>query len=210
MCDIGQSEGGAEVAQMRAELRDVKAEVARLSALVEAGRGLKTDDVTSDTADLAERARVSDPSEKLQSDLDAAIAAGRSSFAISPGVYRPQRDLFVNNAADLRIAPSGEPGSAVFLFRCNWGVVLRSCTNVSIQDLIVDYDPPCFSQGVVTASGNGLVTYTLDEGFPAPVGESAVSDSRFAQAPIVKVRTMPPRIPVRMPCSLSGLVAHPR
>ena len=120
----------------------------------------------------------------------------------------PQRDLFVNNAADLRIAPSGEPGSAVFLFRCNWGVVLRSCTNVSIQDLIVDYDPPCFSQGVVTASGNGLVTYTLDEGFPAPVGESAVSDSRFAQAPIVKVRTMPPRIAVRMPCSLSGLVAR--
>ena len=30
-----------------------------------------------------------DPSEQLQNDLNAAIAAGSSSFAISPGVYRP-------------------------------------------------------------------------------------------------------------------------
>ena len=51
----------------------------------------------------------SDPSEQLQHDLNAAIAAGSSSFAISPGVYRPKGDLFLNNARDLSVA-SGSGG----------------------------------------------------------------------------------------------------
>jgi hypothetical protein len=126
-----------------------------------------------------------DPSKQLQTDLDAAIAAGSSSFAISPGVYRPRRDLLLNNARDLRIAPEGGGGgSVVLLFTCNWGLVLRSCVNVSVAGVTIDYDPPCYSQGVVTDSEPGSFTYLLDEGFPAPVGESAVSDARFAQAPI--------------------------
>jgi len=124
-----------------------------------------------------------DPSTQLQKDLDAAIAAGRSSFAISPGVYRPRRDLLVNNARDLSIVPS-EGGSVVLLFTCNWGVVLRSCVNVSVANVTIDYDPPCYSQGVVTGSEQGSFTYTVDEGFPVPVGESALSDARFAEAPI--------------------------
>jgi len=126
-----------------------------------------------------------DPSEQLQSDLDAAIAAGSDSFAIRPGVYRPKRDLLLNNARDLSIAPRGG-GRVVLLFTCNWGVVLRSCSNVSFADVSIDYDPPCYSQGIVTDSDADSFTYTLHEGFPAPVGESAVSDARFAQAPIVK------------------------
>lgn len=86
-----------------------------------------------------------DPSEQLQRDLDAAIAAGRSSFAIVPGVYRPSRDLLVNNARDLSIVGGG--GSVVLLFTCNWGLVLRSCVNVSVADVTIDYDPTCYSQG---------------------------------------------------------------
>ena len=126
-----------------------------------------------------------DPSEQLQRDLNAAIAAGSSTFAISPGVYRPSsRDLLLNNARDLSIAPRGG-GRVVLLFTCNWGLVLRSCANVSVANVTIDYDPPCYSQGVVTGSEQGSFAYTLDEGFPAPVGESAVSDARFAQAPIV-------------------------
>lgn len=42
------------------------------------------------------------------------------------------------------------------------------------------------SSGVVTSSAPGSFTYTVGDGFPAPVGESAVSDARFAQAPIVE------------------------
>ena len=126
-----------------------------------------------------------DPSEQLQRDLDAAVAAGSSSFAISPGVYRPKHDLLVNNARDLSIVPR-EGGSVVLLFTCNWGLVLRSCVNVSVAHVTIDYDPPCYSQGVVTSSEPGSFTYTLDEGFPAPVGESAISDARFAQAPITQ------------------------
>ena len=72
----------------------------------------------------------------------------------------------------------------VLLFNCNWGTVLRLCVNVSVANVTIDYDPPCYSQGVVTGSEPGSFTYTLDEGFPAPVGESPASDARFAQAPI--------------------------
>lgn len=125
------------------------------------------------------------PSAQLQEDLNAAIAAGSNTFVISPGVYRPKRDLLLNNARDLSIVP-GEGGSVVLLFTCNWGLVLRSCANVSVANVTIDYDPPCYSQGVVTASDRDSFTYTLDDGFPAPVGGSAISDDRFAQAPIVK------------------------
>ena len=59
--------------------------------------------------------------------------------------------------------------------------------NVSVANVTIDYDSPCYSQGVVTGSEPGSFTYTLDEGFPAPVGESAVSDARFAQAPITRL-----------------------
>ena len=65
-----------------------------------------------------------DPSERLQSDLNAAIAAGSSSFAINPGVYRPARDLLLNNARDLSIAPRNG-GSVLLLFTCNWGRRIR-------------------------------------------------------------------------------------
>lgn len=126
-----------------------------------------------------------DPSEQLQNDLNAAIAAGSSSFAISPGVYRPSRDILLNNARDLSIVPK-QGGRVVLLFTCNWGLVLRSCVNVSVANVTIDYDPPCYSQGVVTSSVHGSFTYTLDEGFPAPVGETALSDARYAEAPITQ------------------------
>ena len=135
-----------------------------------------------------------DKSEQLQRDLNAAIAAGSSTLAIAPGVYRfgPKRDLLLNNARDLSITPGGG-GNVILLFTCNWGLVLRSSINVSVSDVTIDYDPPCFSQGVVESStpsrtrwGHSTFTYTLDEGFPAPIGVSATSDARFAQAPIVK------------------------
>ena len=100
--------------------------------------------VACGSAAVARQADV-DPSAQLQRDLDAAVAAGSRSFAISPGIYRPQRDLLLNNARDLSIAPGGG-GRVVLLFTCNFGLVLRSCVNVSVADLVIDYDPPCFSQ----------------------------------------------------------------
>ena len=79
------------------------------------------------------------------------------------------------------------------LFTCNWELVLRSSINVSVSGVTIGYDPPCFSQGIIQSSmpsgalrGHSTFTYTLDDGFPAPIGESATSDARFAQAPIVK------------------------
>ena len=78
---------------------------------------------------------------------------------------RPSRDILLNNARDLSIVPK-QGGRVVLLFTCNWGLVLRSCVNVSVANVTIDYDPPCYSQGVVTSSVHGSFTYTLDEGFP--------------------------------------------
>lgn len=136
----------------------------------------------------------SDPSEQLQHDLNAAIAAGSSSFAISPGVYRPKGDLFLNNARDLSVA-SGSGGLVALVFRCNWGIVLRSCVNVSVANVTIDYDPPCYSQGVVTHIDKQTIRYTVDDGFPTPTRDS---DQRFVTAPIVKVIRWDPLTTLRV------------
>jgi hypothetical protein len=114
------------------------------------------------------------PAAQLQAELSEAVRRGDGSFSIQPGTYRFQSaDLLVNAAHNLAI--SGRNANVTLLFTCNWGLVLRSCANVSVSDVTVDYDPPCFSQGLVTATGHGTVRYTVDEGFPAPN-----SDARFS------------------------------
>ena len=108
------------------------------------------------------------PSVALQAALNATIAARGPLFTIRQGTYRFGRaDLIVNEARDLAIAGSG---AVTLLFTCNFGVVLRSTVNVTLRNVTVDYDEPCFSQGPVTAVGEsgGSFTYTVDDGFPLP------------------------------------------
>ena len=66
-------------------------------------------------------AAAADPSEQLQRDLNAAIAAGSSTFSIAPGVYRPKRDLLLDNARDLSIGPGGG-GSVTFTLYVQLGI----------------------------------------------------------------------------------------
>lgn len=122
------------------------------------------------------------PGGQLQSALSAAILANDRTFAIPAGVYHFEaHDLLADSARNLIIAPA--PNAAVkLLFRCNWGLVLRSCANVTVRDLTIAYDPPCFSQGVVTSTTERSIRYTVDDAFPTPI-----SDSRYKTAPIVKV-----------------------
>ena len=86
------------------------------------------------------------PGGQLQSALSAAILANDRTFAIPAGVYHFEaHDLLADSARNFVIAPV--PDAAVkLLFRCNWGLVLRSCANVSVRDITITYDPPCFSQ----------------------------------------------------------------
>ena len=112
------------------------------------------------------------PGKQLQADLNAAINAGRSTFAIAEGTYQFNHiDLLVDTARDMAITAEG--GVALY-FSCNWGVVLRSCMNVTLHNVTIDYDPPCFSQGRVTALREGAVEYSVDDNFPTPD-----SDPRF-------------------------------
>ena len=102
----------------------------------------------------------------LQRKLDESIANGASHFVIPSGVHTFDGvDLIADGAQDLVI--SGHPaGSVTLLFSCNFGVVLRSCTNVSVHNITVGYVEPCYSQGSVTGKGKGTITYTVDAGFP--------------------------------------------
>ena len=138
--------------------------------------------------------------QKLQAALSAAIRSGNHSLLIPAGVYRfNASDLLADNATDLVIEPgagavagAGAGVGVTLLFRCNWGLVLRSCTNVTVRNVTIDYDPPCYSQGVVintttmttttTTNGSAAIRYTVDAGFPTPD-----ADARFWTAPVTKV-----------------------
>jgi hypothetical protein len=110
-----------------------------------------------------------DPAIQLQTDLNAAVRRGDGTFTIAPGTYRFQStDLLVDAAHDLAIGSGSSSSNVTLLFTCNWGLVLRSCSNVSVSGIVVDYDPPCYSQGLVTNTGLGTVRYTVDDGFPTP------------------------------------------
>ena len=127
----------------------------------------------------ATTAGAADPAAQLQTNLSAAVRRGDGSFAIEPGTYWFQgTDLLVDGAGDLAIRSSSSAANVTLLFTCNWGLVLRSCTNVSISGVVVDYEPPCFSQGLVTATGHGTVRYTVDHGFPAPDSSARFNASR--------------------------------
>jgi len=160
-----------------------------------AGATAHTDRIT-DHWDFATR----QPGRRLQAAVNKSIASGASMLTIAPGTYSfDSVDLMVNGARDLTIVggvdssrPTVSDSTVRLLFTCNWGVVLRSCVNVSLRGVTIDYDPPCFSQGNVTAppttQSNNTLTYTVEEGFPVP---DLVAQPRFA-VPRIKVRMWEP------------------
>lgn len=99
---------------------------------------------------LAAKALALTPSQ-LQAAISAAVLAGAPSYSIPPGVYNFSDTgiggLNVTKASNLII----EGGGAVLVFYPGFGVTVLSSVNVTVQNLTVDYYPPCFTQGVITA-----------------------------------------------------------
>ncbi|MGC9359168.1 MAG: hypothetical protein ACP5G7_02190, partial [Anaerolineae bacterium] len=76
--------------------------------------------------------------------------------------------LTVSGAESLRIEGNGarlvmrNPSSA--------GLLLHNCSNVTVRDITIDYDPVPFSQGTITAvdAPAGTFDMVVDEGYPHP------------------------------------------
>lgn len=104
---------------------------------------------------------------QLQHAIDAAIASGASRYTIPPGTYNfSQSQLLIRGAFYFDLVGSG----ATLLFYPGFGVMIRNAIDTTASALIVDYDPPCFTQGTVIAfsSVNGTADITLDLGYPTP------------------------------------------
>ena len=93
---------------------------------------------------------VSLPGQQLQALVDGAIAAGAKGLVVPPGDYlfNTSQDNFEIHGADgLEIDAAG---ATVWLWPGSF-VDIRNSQRSTVRGLTLDYSPPCFSQGAVTA-----------------------------------------------------------
>ena len=113
------------------------------------------------------------PAQQLQAAVDDAVAAGLPAVTVAPGVISfGARNLEVNRASDFTLAAAAA-GASTLVFAPGFGVLLQGCLRTLLAGFVIDYDPPCFTQGRIegvgaaTAAG-GSIDVRLDAGFPLP------------------------------------------
>jgi hypothetical protein len=84
------------------------------------------------------------------------------------------RNLEVNGGADFALRAPGV-GATTLVFAPGFGVLVQGCARTELSGFVIDYDPPCFTQGAVVAvaaggaaGAPGSVDMRLDAGFPLP------------------------------------------
>jgi hypothetical protein len=113
------------------------------------------------------------PAQQLQAAVDEAIAAGLPSVVAAAGVFNfGARNLELNSAADFALL-AAQAGASTLVFAPGFGVLLQGCLRTLLAGFVIDYDPPCFTQGrIVNVTGSagapGAVDVLLDAGFPLP------------------------------------------
>lgn len=105
-----------------------------------------------------------------------ARAAGPAAeVRLRAGVFRvssaSDEDWFIAVGGD-GLTLSGEAGATEIIFTDprKGGFIVQGATGLRIRNLIIDYDPPPFTQGTVVAvdAANGRFDLRLDAGFPTP------------------------------------------
>ena len=76
--------------------------------------------------------------------------------------YRLDGTLLINGGSNLTIEGNGATLIWTELIRA---LILRDCTNVTLQNFSMDYDPLPFTQGVVTSVSGTRVTVEIDKGY---------------------------------------------
>jgi hypothetical protein len=99
---------------------------------------------------------------------------------IPDGTYRLQLDKSADTKAHFMIqshrdviVSGGENTLLVMCSPYHQGIGIYKCTNVTLKNLAIDYDPLPYTQGIVTTvnSDAQLITMKVDSGYPLPTDE---------------------------------------
>lgn len=118
--------------------------------------------------------------EKLQEDINNAIASGETQINVEDGYYRFGRgkyeNLTISGASNLKII-----GNDVNIIEeaIKKAVVLQNCSNVTIKGFRIDFEPLQISQGTVLSVDreNKTFTFKVDNGYRIP--DSGWDNSRL-------------------------------
>jgi len=105
----------------------------------------------------------------LQGFIDQEIAAGKQRIVVPPGCYRVtpknRQHLVLQDLKDLTIVASGVEMVCTETTRA---LTIQECVNVTVEGLIIDYDPLPFSQGRITALSADKKIHHIElfEGYP--------------------------------------------
>ena len=104
----------------------------------------------------------------LQKYIDEEIAKGNKNIIIPPGTYRvtPQNrsHLIFNDLNDISILAEGVEMICTETTRA---ITFNRCNNVTLKGLVIDHDPLCFTQGVITKLGpdKSFIEFKIDDGY---------------------------------------------
>ena len=113
------------------------------------------------------------PAQQLQAAIDAAIAAGLRSVVVAAGAIPfGARNLEINAATDFALL-AADAGASTLVFSPGFGVLVQGSVRAALSGFVIDYDPPCFTQGSIVAVAGGAgapgsIDVLLDPGFPLP------------------------------------------
>jgi len=115
---------------------------------------------------LGAAALVPSPSE-LAAEIQQAAITRRPVFQVPTGEYNfGSQSLLLSGASSFEVDGQG----ATLWFSCGFGVQIHDSASVHVHNLTIDYDPPCFAQGVITSvePGRTLIHAIFDAHFMRP------------------------------------------
>lgn len=105
----------------------------------------------------------------LQSYIDKELATGKKEIVIPPGTYRvtPQnhQHLYFADLQDVTIIATDVEMVCTETTRA---ITFERCKNMTLKGLTIDYDPLCFTQGVITklSDNKSVIEFKLDDNYP--------------------------------------------
>lgn len=105
----------------------------------------------------------------LQGWIDKELSQGKDTVVIPPGIYRVKprnrQHLKLEGLKNITIIAKDVEMICTETTRA---VTFKSCENVTLKGLTIDYDPLCFTQGIITdlSPDKSVIEFSLDDGYP--------------------------------------------
>ncbi len=99
--------------------------------------------------------------------LKECTAKGEKTLRLPAGAHHASGALELKDLDGLTL--DGQGATLYFKPRTP-AITIRNCRNLTVRNLVIDYDPLCFSQGTITAAdfATNTLDITLHAGYPAP------------------------------------------